>query len=293
MSTTTTCCYCCTNCAKKTNIARGAFGVIVGILAIVTIALLGASMDQANFPGSNIRFAKYQSEDSNQPHYDVDREGDVVAILDGFVVANTPGCSNIVGGQDGLAVGAKDVCKSNSDTAGDNQIEAWNYGWLVAPDCERSDTDPAECAVFSAQGALGWMGKLTFLFMGVQTVLFCVHSCVLILQQQRELMTSEEAQADSFAGVLMKANRAVKLTLGLSITWCIIGFSLFVASYFAWESFCDKIDTGLGRQVNHHHACGVMGCTQSFGSVFATIIVALVWYRIPNILTWFGVLEAV
>ena len=39
----------------------------------------------------------------------------------------------------------------------------------------------------SAQGALGWMGKLTFLFMGVQTVLFCVHSCVLILQQQREL----------------------------------------------------------------------------------------------------------
>tara|TARA_B110000908_G_scaffold172766_1_gene242902 strand:- start:1449 stop:2330 length:882 start_codon:yes stop_codon:yes gene_type:complete len=293
MSTSTTCCYCCTNCAKKTNIARGAFGVIVGILAIITVALLGVSMDQANFPGSNIRFAKYQSEDSTLEHYDVDREGDVVAILDGYVVANTPGCSNIVGGQDGLAVGAKDVCKSNSDTVGDNQIEAWNYGWLVAPDCERSDTDPAECAVFSAQGALGWLGKLTAFFLSVQTILFCVHTCVAIIEQERELANSEEAAADSFAGVLLKANRAVKLTLGLSVTWCIVGFSLFIASYFAWESFCDKIDTGLGRQVNHHHACGVMGCTQSFGSIFAIIIVALVWYRIPNILTWFGVLEAV
>merc|ERR1712100_882808 len=85
-----------------------------------------------------------------------------------------------------------------------------------------------------------------------------VHTCIAIIEQERELANSEEAAADSFAGVLMKANKAVKLTLGLSITWAIIGFSLFVASYFAWESFCDKIDTGLGRKVSKHHACGVM-----------------------------------
>lgn len=286
-------CYCCTNCSKKTNITRGVFGVLTGALAITTLILLGANLDHVNAPGSNLKLAEYQAEDAQQPHYDPDREGQLVQKLNGFIVHPTPGCSNYVHGPDGLATGAESVCKADSDDANDNKVEVWNAGWLVAPDCERSQTDPSECAPFSTQGAMAWFGKLTAMLLGLQTILFCVHTCVAILEQERELSESGNAEEEGFAQLLFKANNAVKLTLGLSITWCVIGFGLFVASYFAWEAFCDKIDTGLGRQADGHIACASVGCVQTFGGIFSQIIIALVWYRIPHILTWFGVLEAV
>ena len=64
-----------------------------------------------------------------------------------------------------------------------------------------------------------------------------------------------------------------------------------------WDSMCDKIDTGLVDVAESARACLSAHAKHRpapfpFGS-FATMTFALVWYRIPDILQWFGVLETV
>ena len=60
--------------------------------------------------------------------------------------------------------------------------------------------------------------------------------------------------------------------------------------YAIYEGYQGMIDGGDG---NGTRACATSMCTYSFGTLFATITVAAVWYRIPHLLTWCGVLEAV
>lgn len=285
--------YCCFGCCtgKKLTVANGilvARAVIGGIIAIhilITFILLGANMDAANFPGSNMKFAEYQKDDNtNNLTYDPDREGDTVRVLDGYVIAENPGCTNFV------TTLPTDVCKAATDQATDNAVDDWNNGWAVVQDCERSSTNFAECAPFGAGNGLSVIGQITFFALAVQTVLFCAHTCVAIYEQEKDFR--KKASKEEIK-LFEQAQTKTKITLGLCIVWCIIGFSLFLASAEAWEAFCDKIDTGLGRHVESKRACATWMCTYSFGQLFSTITFAIVWYSIPHLLTYCGVLEAV
>ena len=62
---------------KRINFARGAFGITIGLCALVTIALFGANMDAANFPGSNIQLDVYPD--------NVDKKGQYKAVVDGYL----------------------------------------------------------------------------------------------------------------------------------------------------------------------------------------------------------------
>lgn len=280
------CCFGCCNGKKLTAangilVARAVIGGIIAIHVLITFILLGANMDAANFPGSNMKFAEYQKDDNtNSLTYDPDREGETVRVLDGYVIAENPGCTNFV-----TSLPA-DVCKAATDQATDNAVEDWNNGWAVVQDCERSSTNPAECAPFGASNGLSVIGQITFFAFAVQTVLFCAHTCVAIYEQEKDLKKEGKK-------LFAEAQTKSKLTVGLCVAWCIIGFALFVASAGAWEAFCDKIDTGLGRHVDSKRACATWMCTYSFGQLFSTITVAIVWYFIPHLLTYCGVLEAV
>lgn len=295
------CCFGC--CAgKKLSIsngllvARGVFGAIAMIHVLITFILLGTQMDAANFPGSNLVLAEYSAEASNLLYRDADREGQYVQKLDGFILDNTLSCSNFL--KEGtifkLATGAdtSNVCKASKEEAIDNNIlpAGWNQGWAVVQDCERSKTNPSKCAPFGSSNPLSVFGQLTFAVLAVQVILFAAHTCVSVYEQ------AKEGKTGSTVAILKAAGAKIQLTLGLTITWCIVGVILFAASLEAWVAFCDKIDTGLGRMIDVDdgtRACATSMCTYSFGSLFATITFAVVWYRIPHLLTWCGVLEAV
>jgi len=293
------CCFGCCAGKKLTVgngllVARGVFGAIAMIHVLITFILLGAQMDAANFPGSNLVLAEYSAETS-AVYTDADREGQYVQKLDGFILADTPSCSNFLkhGSVDLIKPTGADtsnVCKASKEEAADNNIlpAGWNQGWAVVQDCERSNTNPSECAPFGSSNALSVFGQLTFAVLAVQVILFTAHTCVSVYEQ------AKEGKTGSTVTILKAAGAKIQLTLGLTITWCIVGVILFAASLEAWVAFCDKIDTGLGRMIdNGTRACATSMCTYSFGSLFATITFAVVWYRIPHLLTWCGVLEAV
>lgn len=281
--------------ASRLNIARGVFGILAAVMALITFILLGANMDYANFPGANLELAK---------HMAGDKEGQLKEILGGYEVepvaisggAGT-GCSNFVeaGSDDAvqftLAVDGGKLCK-NTDDPDKNLNEDWNRGWLVAPECSRT-TDENACAPFASNSALGWFGRLTFITLALQVVLYGAHSCV--------LLTSDELGGNALSLSALKGfGRQAKSWLALTIVWLIVGAALMGTAAVAWGAFCDKIDTGLGRQINTGsdatptmvRACATTGCTMSFGSLFASFTTALVWYRLPLIAEWFGLESA-
>lgn len=277
-------------------VGRAILGGIIMIHVLITFILFGANMDAANFPGSNMKIAEYQIDDAaNNLTYDPDREGEYVRVLDGYILAESPGCSNFVTSQDAQI----DVCKAATDTAADNTVDKWNHGWAVVQDCERSATNPTECAPFGANNGLSIIGQITFWALAVQTILFCAHTCVEVSNIQLEYIKDEKtgkkkgAQLTKKKGEQLNTNAQVKLTVGLTVVWCIIGFALFGASATAWEALCDKLDTGLGRHVQNQRACATNMCTYTFGQLFSTITFAIVWYHIPHLLTYSGVLEAI
>ena len=291
----TCCCFGCCAGKKLTVgngllVARGVFGAIAMVHVLITFILLGSQMDAANFPGSNLVLAEYSAE-ASAVYADADREGQYVQKLDGFILVDTPGCSNFLVEESSFKV-TPTMCKAGKEEEKDNKIQKWNQGWAVVQDCERSKTNPSECAPFGSSNALSVFGQLTFAVLAVQVILFAAHTCVSVYEQ------AKEGKTGSTVAILKAAGAKIQLTLGLTITWCIVGVILFAASLEAWVAFCDKIDTGLGRMIdggdgNGTRACATSMCTYSFGTLFATITVAAVWYRIPHLLTWCGVLEAV
>ena len=293
---------------KNLNIARGVFGVLAAIFALITIILFGANMDYANFPGSNLKLAEHQAGD---------KEGQLVQLLGGWKVESIKingdvgsGCSNFVEKASpadadtplnprddsiilafGPDVDGSELCKTTDDF--DKNLNAgWNRGWVVAPECDRT-TDENVCAPFSASSPLAWFGFLTFGTLALQVILYGAHTCVELTNDALDGKALSVANVKAF-------NRDAKVWLGLTIVWLIIGFALMVTSALAWDALCDKIDTGLGRQVNTGtdaapdmvRACATTGCTMSFGSFFATFVVSIVWYRLPLIAQAFGFLES-
>ena len=284
---------------KALNIARGVFGIFAAILALMTFITFGANMDFVNFPGSNLKLAVYESGD---------KEGQLKQVLGGYELQNSTdlGCTNFVEDTDTAADAyALDVtnvpsddqhlCKANDDAVDKNRIEEWSDGWLLAPDCKRT-SDENECAPFGANSPLAWFGFLTFGTLAIQVILFGAHTCYLLvndaLKSGEKTLTLKNA-----VSTLKDFDRNVQAWLALTIVWLIIGAALMLTAAFAWVSMCDKIDTGLGRRVSDAsgtttRACATSTCTTSFGSFFATMVVAVVWYRLPHIAQWFGFLEA-
>lgn len=277
---------------KAMNIARGVFGILAGILALITIILFGANMDYANFPGANLKIAEHTG----------DKEGQLKQVVGGWELepVSTATCSNFVNtGTDdaisltfGADVTANQLCKNTEDPT-KNLNTDWTNGWVVAPDCART-TDENECAPFGTNSPLAWFGFLTFIVLSLQVVLYGAHTCYLLVN---DALGEEKLSVKTMRGI----DSSAKVWLGLTIVWLIIGFALMITSALGWTSLCDKIDTGLGRQVNTGddaspdmvRACATTACGMSFGSFFATFIVSIVWYRLPHIAQWFGFLEAV
>lgn len=289
---------------KRLNIARGVFGSLAALFALITFITFGANMDAVGFPGASLKLDVYSASEN------ADKEGQLKQMVGGYQVEdlNDMGCTSFVevtnAAVDASSVDFTNVptdnqhiCKAGTDEAAKNRNSEWTDGWIVAPDCKRT-SDENECAPFGAASPLAWFGFLTFGSLSVQVVLFGVHTIYASMRdalKQRNVKLTRKNAIKS----LKAYSSTEKALIGLTITWLIIGFALMVTAAFAWDSMCDKIDTGLGRRVAEYpggplkRACATTTCTMTFGSFFATMTFALVWYRIPRILEWFGVLESV
>ena len=285
---------------KNLNIARGVFGTLAAIFALITFITFGANMDAANFPGATLKLDEYTVDEN------ADKEGQLKQILGGYQIENVGdmGCTSFIESTTdatgasspdfaNVAVANQFVCKAGTDDTGKNQNTEWTDGWLVAPNCKRT-SDENECAPFGANSPLAWFGFLTFGTLSIQVVLFGVHTIYAVMKDALKGTVMTRANALS---TLKGFSNTEKSLIALTIVWLIVGFALMVTAAFAWDSMCDKIDTGLGRRVSDSagtlkRACATSTCIMSFGSFFATMTFALVWYRIPHILEWFGVLES-
>ena len=283
---------------KALNIARGVFGTLAAIFALITFITFGANMDFANFPGSNLKLAVYPDGD--------DKAGQLKQVLNGYELQDSTdlGCTNFVEDTDAatdasaldftnVAADDQKLCKANDDAVEKNRIEKWSDGWIVVPDCERT-SDENECAPFGASSSLAWFGFLTFGTLSLQVILFGAHTCYLLVNDAKGETTLTVRNALT---TLKSFDRTTQTWLALTIVWLIVGFALMLTAAFAWDSMCDKIDTGLGRRVSDAsgtevRACATSTCNTSFGSFFATMVVAIVWYRLPHIAQWFGFLES-
>lgn len=305
---------------KTLNKVRGVFGILAAIFALITFITFGANMDFANFPGSNLKLAVYP--DGHE------KEGKLKEVLGGYELETIDniGCTNFVEDTNtatdasaldftNVATDDQKLCKANDDSVEKNRIKEWSDGWIVVPDCKRT-LDENECAPFGASSPLAWFGFLTFGTLAIQVVLYGAHTCVLLVNDAKllineakvndaNLLINDAKDKDAKKSSILKKlpnplegyDRNSKIWLGLTIVWTIIGFALMATAAFAWDSMCDKIDTGLGRQVSDAsgtktRACATSTCTTSFGSFFATMVFALVWYRLPDIAQWFGFLES-
>lgn len=281
---------------KRINFARGAFGITIGLCALVTIALFGANMDAANFPGSNIKLKVYKG--------DSPKKGQYMAVLDGYLLEqeDIDVCSNFVSNSAEVPNPNK-LCMSTTkdNPLGDlregttTDLQIWNKGWVSAMECAR-DIDTARCAPFSAWGALSILGMSTFGLLAIQTLLFTAHTGVAMTEGALSLTALKELYADTTKRIIM----------GVTITWGIIGFGLFVWSALSWQSMCDKIDTGMGRIVDNsvvgaggeengaggEPACATVGCSFSFVYFFLSYALSVVWSTIPYLMCWFGLLES-
>ncbi len=286
---------------KALNIARGVFGLIAAISALVTFILFGAQMDFANFPGSNLELAVHEGGDKDGQLKQVLGGWEIVTSTSVAVDDQTP-CTNFVvfdntNNKDSMTLTKADfqpavqVCATN-----EKKVEDWSAGWLVAPDCKRT-TDENECAPFGANSPLAWFGFITFGTLSLQVILFGVHTCYELTKDA--LGKDEDGNTNKLSFSAAKSfKRKSKVWLGLTIIWIIVGFSLMAVSAFAWDSLCDKIDTGLGRKIGDDaatavRACATTSCTLPFSNFFGTMVFALVWYRLPHIAQWFGLLESV
>jgi hypothetical protein len=292
---------------KTLDIVGVTTGTLAAIFATITVIMLGAHMDAANFPGSNLNLAKYTTDGR---YKDVDLDGQNVAVLNGYIVDATPGCNNFVHGVGGRDPANFNVCVANTETSADNvptldktELLEWT-GWIVAPDCIRSETDPSMCAIFGAYSGLSYCGQITFALLAIQTILFTAHSCIALKNQA--LKVAQKAlglKIVSVRALLKSSDKTTKTILGLTITWGIITTCLFIASMFAFQSFCDKIDTGLGRKVKYGAkkpgdtvqkgvvACATTGCVSDYWTFFTLFVSSFLFFGIPNLLISFGFLD--
>jgi len=274
--------------AKNLNIARAAFATLSATLALITLITFGADMDSAHFPGATLVLDTYNKTESP------DLAGQLKQVFGGFQIKMPDTCSNFVGPKELKQLDMPtdtpcDYYKESEEafyplTKSENSkvTNARYRGWVVAPSCAKTD-DPGDCAPFGYMGPLSTLGAATFGVFAIRAILFGAHTCVMLLSDNVSLQS------------VITSKGKQRAFLGLNILWMIMSFSLFVWAALAWQGMCDKIDTGLGRVVKDGsdsvQACATAYCTISFGGFFASYAVALLWFRIPNILIWAGIVD--
>ena len=274
--------------AKNLNIARAAFATLSAALALITLITFGADMDSAHFPGATLVLDTYTEADNP------DLAGQLKQVFGGFKIKMPDTCTNFVGPTNLLTSGMPvttpcDYYKESEKafyplTKSENSdvTNAKYRGWVVAPSCTKTH-DTGDCAPFGYMGPLSALGAATFGIFAIRAILFGAHTCVMLLSDNVSLQTAIASKGKQRA------------FLGLNIFWMIISFSLFVWAAVAWQGMCDKIDTGLGRIVKDGsgevQACATAYCNISFGGFFASYAVAFLWFRIPNILIWAGIVD--
>tara|TARA_B110001452_G_scaffold225526_1_gene199516 strand:+ start:3952 stop:4833 length:882 start_codon:yes stop_codon:yes gene_type:complete len=275
--------------AKNLNIARAVFATLSATLALITLITFGADMDSAHFPGATLVLDTYTEGDN------ADLAGQLKQVFGGFRIKDSSAvCTNFVGPtelkESGMPVTTPcDYYKESEKTfypltkSKNSKVVNSKYrGWVVAPSCAKTD-DTGDCAPFGYMGPLSVLGATTFGIFAIRAILFGAHTCVMLLSDNVSLQTAIASKGKQRA------------FLGLNIFWMIISFSLFVWAALAWQGMCDKIDTGLGRVVKDGsgqvQACATSYCGISFGGFFASYAVALLWFRIPNILIWAGIVD--
>jgi hypothetical protein len=274
--------------AKNLNIARATFATLSAALALITLITFGADMDSAHFPGATLVLDTYTEGDNP------DLAGQLKQVFGGFRIKIPDTCTNFVGPTELLTSGMPattpcDYYKESEKTfypltksENSDVTDAKYRGWVVAPSCTKTH-DTGDCAPFGYMGPLSALGAATFGVFAIRAILFGAHTCVMLLSDNASLQTVIASKGKQRAFV------------GLNIFWMIISFSLFVWAAVAWQGMCDKIDTGLGRIVKDGsgevHACATAYCNISFGGFFASYAVALLWFRIPNILIWAGIVD--
>jgi hypothetical protein len=124
--------------------------------------------------------------------------------------------------------------------------------------------------------ALSVLGAITCGLLVIQSAL---HGAYTVSLQYREDTASASGQVKN-----MDMFRAI------TIVWTIIAMILFIWSGAAWYGMCDKFNAGLGHAI-HNNACNSSLCEISFGGMFASYAVAVIWFRIPSVLIQLGLLE--
>lgn len=266
--------------SKNLNIARGFFGTLAGILLLSTLIVLGVQMDYANFPGSNMILKEYPEGNDNEGDLMKMPEGDGFQIL----VACDDNFASVTSGADGKLLMGKDMCqgvKDGEDEAltlldGDGkEVAGVAQGWTIMPPCVKTGK-LSECAPFGVDSPLSGLGQAFFGVLAINAILTAAHTGVELGKPSMQLNISN-------------------ILIGLNVVWAILSFSLFVWSAVAWRGMCDKIDTGLGRHVldaadQEVFGCATSYCTISYGGFMASFAVAVIVYRIPEMLVMFGIL---
>jgi len=275
--------------AKNLNIARAAFATLSAALALITLITFGADMDSAHFPGATLVLDTYTEQENP------DLAGQLKQVFGGFKIKDSSDvCTNFVGPTSLLSSGMPKTtpCDYYKESEGafypltkskNSDVTTAKYrGWVVAPSCTKTN-DTGDCAPFGYMGPLSALGAATFGVFAIRAILFGAHTCVMLLSDSVSLQT------------VIGSKGKQRIFLGLNILWMTISFSLFVWAAVAWQGMCDKIDTGLGRIVKDGsgevQACATAYCNISFGGFFASYAVALLWFRIPNILIWAGIVD--
>jgi len=255
--------------SKKLNIARGFFGALAGVLFLSTLITFGGNMDYANFPGSNMVF-QTEGEGDLEGEFTMLNRGQGYAVDIKNVVSNIR-C--VAGNSCDYGMGVEDdVIKPLEILDSDGNAGGTARGWTIVPPCAKTDK-VSDCAPFGVDAPLSGLGQAFFGVLAINAVLYSAH-------------TGVELGKPKFAELMSKDN----VLIGLNVAWGILSFSLFVWSAVAWRGLCDKIDTGLGRGVDDVPGCASTYCTISYGGFFASFAVALLVYRIPDMLVMFGVL---
>jgi len=249
---------------EKLYIARGFFAALAGILALLTLIVLGGNMDYTNFPGSNLVLDSYPENDS------AERSG-LIKLVDGFQL-KISACSNF---RELKNSDTNKICDSVKDDAAvalkvvdENGVESGKtaHGWLLGPSCVKTGS-LTDCAHFGWGSPLSGLGQATFGVLAFNVILYGTHTG----------LNSDSKTSKLFV---------------LNVLWTIVAFSLYVWAAVAWGALCDKIDTGLGRYVviddRTVAACATSYCWISFGGLTASFATAIVFAHIPNVVTFFG-----
>lgn len=157
----------------------------------------------------------------------------------------------------------------NADVPGEN-------GWLFdAPPGSDYGTYQKSDHYVHLHRALAVLGAITCGLLVIQSALHGAYT--VSLQYQEDIPSSGRVKN-------MDIFRAI------TTVWTIIAMILFIWSGAAWYGMCDKFNAGLGHAI-HTNACQSSLCEISFGGMFASYAVAIIWYCIPSVLIQFGLLE--